>query len=268
MTLSACAALVERGDPDRFLATMSLPQPARDVLFPLYAFNIEIARAPWVTEEPMIAEMRLQWWRDAVEEIGQGQPPRSHEVIAPLARAMERDPEVIAKLLDGAVAARRWDIHRDPFEVEADFEAYLDATSGNLAWAAAVGFGAPDHLEASVRDAAWAGGLANWFRAIPEFEARGRKPLVDGRPEAVAALAREGLARLERARKDGFWRGAAGAAGILANWPDPAAGRESARPCGAGRTGDERVPPQDVAPDQNARRRVVVLSDGPGCHTN
>ncbi len=200
MTLQACAEIVQRGDRDRFDATMSVPVPAREVLFPLYAFNIEVARAPWVTAEPMIAEMRLQWWRDAVEEIGQGARPRAHEVVGPLAAALERDRDVMAGLLDGVVAARRWDIGADPFEDEADFAHYIDATSGNLTWAAAVGFGAPDRLEAPVRDAAWAGGLANWFLAIPDLEGRGKRPLVDGRPEAVAALARAGLDRLKAAR--------------------------------------------------------------------
>ncbi|MEQ8366967.1 MAG: phytoene synthase, partial [Roseicyclus sp.] len=62
MSLQACAELVARGDPDRFRATMAAPVDARRVLFPLYAFNIEVSRAPWVTAEPMIAEMRLQFW--------------------------------------------------------------------------------------------------------------------------------------------------------------------------------------------------------------
>jgi phytoene synthase len=75
MSLQACADLVARGDPDRFRATMATPPEARAVLFPIYAFNLEVSRAPWVTEEPMIAEMRLQFWRDVAEEIGQGAPP-------------------------------------------------------------------------------------------------------------------------------------------------------------------------------------------------
>ena len=80
--LTACAAIVERADPLRFRATMAAPVKARRVLFPLYAFNIEVARAPWVTQEAMIAEMRLQWWRDVCEEIGQGgpvAPPRGRD---------------------------------------------------------------------------------------------------------------------------------------------------------------------------------------------
>ena len=70
--LAACAALVQRADPDRFLAVMAAPVAARRVLFPLYAMNVEVSRAPWVTAEPMIAEMRLQWWRDALAEIAGG----------------------------------------------------------------------------------------------------------------------------------------------------------------------------------------------------
>ena len=66
MTLAACAAMVARGDPDRFLAVMAAPVTVRARLLPLYAFNLEVARAPWVTDEALIAEMRLQWWRDVV----------------------------------------------------------------------------------------------------------------------------------------------------------------------------------------------------------
>ncbi len=197
MTLQACAELVARGDPVRFRATMATPPGAREVLFPLYAFNVEVSRAPWVTEEPMIAEMRLQFWRDVAGEIGRGAPPRAHEVARPLAAALRAED---APLLDGLVAARRWDIYRDPFEDAGHFDRYLDATGGNLAWAAARALGAPDAAEGTVRAAAWAHALAGFLVAVPELEARGRKPLPDGRPPAVAALAGQGLERLAQAR--------------------------------------------------------------------
>ena len=61
MSIQACADLVHRGDPDRFAAIMAAPVGARERLFPIFAFNLEVARAPWVTAEAMIAEMRLQW---------------------------------------------------------------------------------------------------------------------------------------------------------------------------------------------------------------
>ncbi len=198
MSLAACADLVRRADPERFLAAMAAPPVARQVLFPIYAFNVEVSRAPWVTDEPMIAEMRLQWWRDALAEIGQGAGLRSHEVTLPLAEVLNVDA---ARILDRAAEARRWDIYRDPFDDRDHLARHIDATAGGPMWVAARKLGAPEDTEGTVRDVAWAAGLAGWFRAIPELEARGRWPLPDGRPDAVRALAREGLERLRRARR-------------------------------------------------------------------
>lgn len=197
MSLQACADLVARGDGDRFRATMAAPVAARSVLFPLYAFNIEVSRAPWVTQEPLIAEMRLQFWRDVIEELAQGRPPRAHEVVAPLAQAV---PQGVIGALDTLVVARRWDIYKEPFADRAAFDAYLNDTAATLVCVAGRALGAPEAAETVLRDAGWAFGLANFLRAIPALEAAGRLPLVDGRAEAIVDLAGAGLARLARAR--------------------------------------------------------------------
>ncbi len=193
--LNACADLLRRGDPDRFMAAMAAPVAARRVLFPLYAFNVEVARAPWVTQEPMIAEMRLQWWRDALEEMRIGAAVRRHEVVTPLAAVLDTAG---ATRLETLIEARRWDIYREPFEDQAAFERYISATSGTLLAVTAQALGPAD--EAVLDDAGYALGLANWLRAIPALEAAGRIPLLDGRPEALRDLAADGLARLRRAR--------------------------------------------------------------------
>ena len=192
----ACAQIVERGDPDRFAATMAAPVAARARLFPIYAFNVEVSRAPWVTQEPMIAEMRLQWWRDVLDEIRQGGSVRRHEVATPLAEVIDTDS---ANLLDPLIDARRWDIHRDPFQDMNDFRAHITQTSGHLLLAAARSLG-PAHQGALLK-AGYAQGLANWLRATPTLEAAGRRPLVDGTPDGIRALAQDGLASLQEARK-------------------------------------------------------------------
>jgi phytoene synthase len=199
MSVEACASLVERGDPDRFAAVMAAPGPLRGRLMVLYAFNLEVARAPWVTQEPMIAEMRLQWWRDVVAEAGEGKPARAHEVVGPLAQLIAEAGLPVA-VLDALIEARRWDVYREPFEDQAALAAYLEDTGGGLMWLAGRALGAEAAAEADLRAVGWAAGLAAFLRAVPELEARGRVPLVDGRAEAVAALAEAGLARLAGAR--------------------------------------------------------------------
>ncbi|WP_347313549.1 squalene/phytoene synthase family protein [Defluviimonas sp. SAOS-178_SWC] len=207
MSLEACAGLVAEGDPDRFAATMAAPVAARSLLWPLYAINLEIARAPWASAEPMVAEMRLQWWINTIGELAGGAGRAGHPVTEALAPMLAADG-VLADLLIGIAEARRWDCWREPFTGRADFDAYLDATSGNLMWAAARTLGAPAAAEPAIRDFAWGAGLSAYLRAVPELEARGRIPLVDGRPDALRRLAVEGRARMRRARASAIPRAA------------------------------------------------------------
>lgn len=184
--INACAELVQSGDPERFHAVMASPVAARGAMFVIYAFNLEVVRAPWVTQESMIAEMRLQFWRDVLEDIQQGKAPRAHHVASPLAKIVT--PE-IAAILDPVVAARRWDIYKDPFEDEAHFHHYIENTSASLTWALMRILGADERAETAVRAYAHGCGVARYLAAVPGLEAAGRIPLLDGRLDAVAALA-------------------------------------------------------------------------------
>ncbi len=214
MSLDACAQLVDRGDPDRFLAVMAAPLWARELLFPLYAFNLEIGRAPWVAQEPLVAEMRLQWWRDMVAAAESG-AAKAHEVAGPL-HGLIRDAGLPVTVLDRLIAARRWDCWHEPFADAAALEAYVEDTGAGLMWLAARALGAPDGAEAAVRAFGWASGLANLLRAVPELQARGRQPLPAGTDPG--ALARQGLARLAEARKACRTLPKAAAPALLAGW--------------------------------------------------
>ena len=196
MSVEACASIVERGDPARFRAVMAAPPPARAKLFPLYAFNVEVARAPWVASEPGIAEIRLQWWIDALDEIASGGFVRQHEVVVPLALVVTPDQ---ARALQDVVEARFADIETAPFADTAALGAYLAATSGTLLDVAAGMLGQGD--PAPARAAGFAQGLANWLIAVPALRATGKRPLPDETPRVLSDLAAEGLAALAQARK-------------------------------------------------------------------
>lgn len=190
-----CAQIVEKGDATRFRTVMAAPVAARAKLFVLYALNIEASRAPWVTKEAMIAEMRLQWWRDALEEMANGTEVRKHEVTTPLAGVLTQTQ---AQRLDESVAARRWDIYREAFEDQSHFDAYIDQTAGHLMWTACEMLGADAQAETSVRDLAFAAGTAAFLRAVPALVSEGRIPLLDGTDAGVSALAQRALDRMVR----------------------------------------------------------------------
>lgn len=190
MSVQACAEMVQKMDEDRFRATMAAPVSAREVLFPIHAFCLEVAKAPWVTKESMIAEMRLQFWRDVLTEIQEGKAARAHEVAAPLHSVLD---SAAAAALDESVTARQWDIYRDPHEDDVAFKRYLHATYAIPMHVAARLLGADERHAKALNRLGLAGAVGRYLAAIPALQEAGRIPLVDGRPEAVQALAKEAL---------------------------------------------------------------------------
>ena len=113
MTLDVCTEAVRQQDPDRFGAALVAPPKSRPGLITLYALNLEIARAPFQSAEPMLAEMRLQWWVDRLAEMGKGTAPPLHDVLTPLWQEWGTE----AGALVGLAEARRRDAGRDAFDI-------------------------------------------------------------------------------------------------------------------------------------------------------
>ena len=132
--LSPVGTLVRRADPDRFLTALFAPPDRREALFTLYAFNHETARAREATSEPMMALIRLQWWREVVEGAR-----KAHEVATPLTALLDQgvlDPADLLSMLDAREVS--------DFETVAAWRAWLLAGPGALAAAAARALGVPD----------------------------------------------------------------------------------------------------------------------------
>src|SRR5438045_2053941 len=71
---AVCEATIRRADPDRYFSALFASAEKRPLLFGLYAFNHELTRIGEVVHEPMMGEIRLQWWRETVEEAFEGKP--------------------------------------------------------------------------------------------------------------------------------------------------------------------------------------------------
>ena len=128
--IAYCADQVKQYDRDRYTICAGVSREARNALYALYAFNLEIAKIREIVSEPMLGQIRLQWWREAIDGIYQG-TPRDHAVVTALAAAIGRHNPPQARF-DRLVDAREFDLEdRQPDTVK-DLTAYVDATSGEL----------------------------------------------------------------------------------------------------------------------------------------
>jgi 15-cis-phytoene synthase len=167
-----CENLVREADKDRFLAALFAPAETRPALFALYAFNIEVARVREVVREAMAGELRLQWWRDAIE-TGAGEAS-AHPVAAALREVIARYRLPTAPLLD-LIEARSFDLYDDPMPTLAALEDYAVKTASALIDMSAVILGPslpvmPD----AIRHAGLSYAMTGLLRAFPIHSSRGQ----------------------------------------------------------------------------------------------
>lgn len=180
-----CAAEVRRNDPDRWLTALFAPDVLRPGLLALYAFNAEIARAREAVSQPMIGQIRLQWWREAWEGIT-ADKPRQHPIVQALHRhCRQADAADIAALID----ARERDMEPAPMADMAELLTYAENTSTPLMRLAARHLGAAltGGLEATIRAAGTAYALGGLLRATPFLAAQERVLLPADRLVAAGA---------------------------------------------------------------------------------
>lgn len=163
-------------DRERFLCSLFAPEPARSDLWALLAFNAEIARTRETVSEPALGEIRLQWWREAIEGA-YGGTALSHPVVRALAAAIGRARPPRTRF-ERLLHARQHDLYDDPMPDLAALEDYADATSGELSVLAVdlLGIDAPPAQQAARHvGVAWA--LIGIVRAIPFLARQRRLPL-------------------------------------------------------------------------------------------
>jgi phytoene synthase len=126
-----CLAQVRQGDRDRYLALLFSPAAARGSLAAIAAFNLELARATAEISESMLGLIRLQWWREAVDEIAAGGATRRHPVVDALALATREYRLPVDRLL-AMISAREEELESAGPPDRAAFDARADATAANL----------------------------------------------------------------------------------------------------------------------------------------
>lgn len=168
-----CAVELRRHDRERYLADLFAPPGPRAALFALHAFNLEVARIREIVSEPMLGQIRVQWWREALDGIFSG-APRRHAVALALAEAV-KEHGLNRSLFDALLDAREADMDDTPPATLGALVEYARATSGGLVRLGLQACGTGDGAAHEAGEAAGiAHALAGLMRAVP-FHARQRR---------------------------------------------------------------------------------------------
>jgi phytoene synthase len=184
-----CEDLVRKADRERYDTTLFASASVRPHLLALYAFNVEISSLRERVKEPLPGEMRLQWWRDALNGTSTGETS-AHPVAAALIDTIVTHALPVQPLLN-LIDARLFDLYDDLFPTHVDLEGYLGETASVLMQLAALIL-SPDHARKAADAAGHAGlayGLTGLMRAFPFHLRKGRCFLPKDRLDA------EGLTR-------------------------------------------------------------------------
>ena len=169
---------------DRYLAALLGPRPIRRDLIALAAFAGEVGRIPAFVTEPMMGRIRLQWWRERLEQRTSGGHPVAAAVVDTIARH-----DLAIGPLTALIDAHEDSLDNRPF---VDLDAvlrYIDQIDGTLFNAMGQIVGSVDHQDLAT-NCGRAYGLARLIVEAPASLAHGRAllPMDQMRPETEFTL--------------------------------------------------------------------------------
>ena len=172
--ISFCQRQARQHDYDRYIITLAAPSAMRGYLAVVVAFNDEIARIRDTVSEPALGDIRLAWWREAINEAASGSTI-DHPVARAIAETFRQtglDPRHLHAMID----ARQRDLDDTPFQTLEELELYAEATAGSLAHAQLDILGVKDETAITATDqsaTAWA--LIGSVRALDHHRRAGRQ---------------------------------------------------------------------------------------------
>jgi len=147
---------LKRLDPDRWLSSRLVADPAaRADVLAIYAYDYELARAPRVASNSLLGEIRLTWWREALDEIFEQRAVRMHPTAQALAQAV-RAHDLPRAPLEAMIDARYRELDATPMTAAEALEWARETAGAAAGLAARILDAATDTEAAAAAGAAWA----------------------------------------------------------------------------------------------------------------
>lgn len=152
------------------------PAAHREALLALYAFNYEIARVREAVSQPVLGQIRLEWWRENIATAYQNGPVRRHPIVEMLTATI-RQQGLSRVYFERLIQARETaDFADEPPASLPALEDYAEATSSALIALVLEVLGVREAAAAEAgRRVGIAYALAGLLRAAPHLMAAGRR---------------------------------------------------------------------------------------------
>ena len=177
----ADSLLLDSLPPEQRLALAYAPRTSRTLFLGLFALDAKLAGIVRGAREPMLAQLRLAWWRERLVPGAAATMPRGEPILAALAPLLELD-HGLAALVDGWEAL----LLADPFDT-ATVSAFAEGRAAAMA-------GLASHLGHPADQARQA--ARQW--ALADLASRIGSP--DEREQVMASLAAQQWRRARLAR--------------------------------------------------------------------
>ncbi|KAK4198074.1 Squalene/phytoene synthase [Triangularia verruculosa] len=174
-----CSNQLKHGDYEAYLIRQFVPRSAQDAYNAFRTLNLELARLPETVSNPTIGRLRLQFWRDTIDRVFAGNPPREpiaillYSAIAELkARAGDGSASSIKFWLMRFLKTREKHMENRPYVSLASLEDYSENTYATLMYMTLASMPLQsvhmDHLASHIGKAC---GIVATLRGIPVLAA-------------------------------------------------------------------------------------------------
>jgi NADH dehydrogenase [ubiquinone] 1 alpha subcomplex assembly factor 6 len=124
--LELCGQICRDHDYDRFIVSLLAPEEKRSALWAIFAFHYEIARTKEIVSEPLLGQIRLQWWRDTLAQALRNQESLNmHEILEPLIFNIQKY-KIPLRHIHEMIDAREKDLQPASLLSEAELSQYAE----------------------------------------------------------------------------------------------------------------------------------------------
>ncbi|XP_072107820.1 NADH dehydrogenase (ubiquinone) complex I, assembly factor 6 isoform X1 [Mobula birostris] len=166
-----CVQVVRNRDYEGFLTSLLLPSELRCSVFALRAFNVELAQVQDVVSQKTLGLMRIQFWRQLIEDVYSNNPP--HQPIAIELWKAVRKHKLTKRWFLRIIDERERNLNEKAYRNIQELESYAENAQSSFIYLLLEVLGVRDlHADHAASHIGKAQGIVTCLRATPYHSTR------------------------------------------------------------------------------------------------